>query len=142
MPLCLALLITGTALRQIDRIHFARRRPHTADAAGLIALQRTRANDLTPLLLLTGQWVQITGWWMLAAHGPLLATAAAAAAAVHFRHLQEISHYAVHGVLARTARANHLLAEAFAHHPLGLGPVTVRRRRHVRDHHPNACSLG
>ncbi|MCL7382173.1 fatty acid desaturase [Streptomyces sp. 35G-GA-8] len=138
MPLCLTLLITGTALRQIDRIHFARHRPHAADAARLIALQRTRANNLTPLLLLAGQWMQITGWWMLAAHGPLPAVLAAAAVAVHFRHLQEISHAAVHGVLARTPRANQLLADVFAHHPLGLGPVTSRRRRHVRDHHPNA----
>ncbi|QNT98371.1 hypothetical protein HEP81_08143 (plasmid) [Streptomyces griseofuscus] len=142
MPLCLALLITGTALRQIDRVHFARHRPHTADAARLIALQRTRANDLTPLLLLAGQWTQITGWWMLAAHGPLAAVLAAAAVAVHFRHLQEISHAAVHGVLARTLRANQLLAEVFAHHPLGLGPLTSRRRRHVHDHHPNATLTG
>ncbi|MEU6481039.1 fatty acid desaturase [Streptomyces sp. NPDC047017] len=142
MLLCLVLLITGTALRQIDRLHFARHRPHAADAALLIAIQRTRANNLTPLLLLAGQWVQITGWWMLAAHGPLLAALAAAAVAVHFRHLQEISHAAVHGVLARTPRANQLLAEVFAHHPLGLGPVTSRRRRHVRDHHPNATQAG
>ncbi|WP_240679428.1 fatty acid desaturase [Streptomyces sp. B29(2018)] len=75
---------------------------------------------------------------MLAAHGPLLAAAAAIGVAVHFRHLQEISHFAVHGVLARGTRSNHLLAETFAHHPLALGPLPVRRRRHVRDHHPNA----
>ncbi|MFJ9752588.1 hypothetical protein [Streptomyces chartreusis] len=31
-----------------------------------------------------------------------------------------------------------MLAEVFAHHPLLLGPVPVRRRRRVRDHHPNA----
>ncbi|MEW2305887.1 fatty acid desaturase [Streptomyces sp. NPDC006655] len=138
MPVCLALLITGAALRQIDRAHFAPRRPYAAEAARLIALQRTRANDLTPVLLLSGQWIQITGWWMLADHGTLPATVAAAAVAVHFRHLQEISHAAVHGVLARTARTNQLLAEIGAHHPLGLGPLPARRLRHVRDHHPNA----
>ncbi|MGW5098226.1 fatty acid desaturase [Streptomyces nodosus] len=138
LSLCLALLTGGAALRQIDRIHFARHRPQAANAARLIALQRARANDLTPLLLLAGQWIQITCWWMLAAHGPLLAALAAAAVAVHFRHLQEISHAAVHGVLARTARANQLLAEVFAHRPLALAPLPIRRSRHVRDHHPNA----
>ncbi|MDW8478380.1 fatty acid desaturase [Streptomyces scabiei] len=138
MLLALAVVTAGVVLRQADRVHFARDRPQAADVAELIALQRTRANNLTPLLLLTGQWVQVIGWWMLAAHGPLLAAAAAAGIAVQFRHLQEISHFAVHGVLARTSRANRLLAEAFVHHPLALGPVAVRRRRHVRDHHPNA----
>ncbi|RZU37622.1 hypothetical protein EV284_2800 [Streptomyces sp. BK022] len=86
--------------------------------------------------------MQITGWWLLAAHSTLLAALSAAAVAVHFRHLQEISHFAVHGVLARTARANQLLAETFAHHPLGLGPVPARRRRHVRDHDLNATLAG
>ncbi|MFE3946403.1 fatty acid desaturase [Streptomyces sp. NPDC059118] len=139
MLLALTLIAAGIALRQIDRLHFARRRPRTtADAAELISLQRARANSLTPLLLLAGQWTQIAGWWTLAAHGPLLAVVAAIGTAVQFRHLQEISHFAVHGVLARTTRANRLLAEVFAHHPLGLGPVALRRRRHVRDHHPNA----
>lgn len=138
MLLCLTLLVTGVALRQIDRAHFARSRPRTAGSAELVALQRARANDLTPTLLLAGQWTQIAGWWLLAAQGPLYAAVAALAVAVHFRHLQEISHFAVHGVLARTRRANLLLAEVFAHHPLGLAPVRVRRRRHVRDHHPNA----
>ncbi|MFG2895372.1 hypothetical protein [Streptomyces sp. NPDC048248] len=75
---------------------------------------------------------------MLAAHGTLAAPAAAAGVAVQFRHLQEISHAAVHGVLAHTARANLLLAEVFAHLPLGLGPVALRRRRHVPDHYPHA----
>ncbi|CAM5594282.1 fatty acid desaturase [Streptomyces abikoensis] len=138
MHLCLALIASGACLRQIDRIHFARHRPRTASAAELIALQRTRANDITPLFLLAGQWAQIAGYWLLAAQGLLAATVAAVGIAVQFRHLQEISHAAVHGILARSARVNLLLAEACAHHPLGLGPVPVRRRRHVRDHHPHA----
>ncbi|MDT0310464.1 fatty acid desaturase [Streptomyces sp. DSM 44917] len=138
MLLPLAVITAGVALRQIDRVHFSRRRPRAAGADELIALQRTRANNLTPLSLLTGQWVQIAGWWILATHGPLLAATAAVGVAVQFRHLQEISHFAVHGVLARTGHANHLLAETFAHHPLALGPLPERRRRHVREHHPNA----
>ncbi|MGW1321533.1 fatty acid desaturase [Streptomyces antibioticus] len=138
MLLALAVIAAGIALRQPDRIRFARHRPRAAGAAELISLQRSRAGNLTPLLLLAGQWTQILGWWLLATHSPIFAMVTAAAVAVHFRHLQEISHFAVHGVLARTARTNHLLAEAFAHHPLALGPVAARRRRHVRDHHPNA----
>ncbi|MFE3881785.1 fatty acid desaturase [Streptomyces lydicus] len=142
MLLCLAVVAAGIGLRQIDRLHFARRRPRTANVARLIALQRAHANNVTPLVLLVGQWVQITGWWMLASHGPWAAAAAAVGVAAAFRHLQEISHFAVHGVLARTARANLLLAETFAHLPLGLGPVVLRRRRHVRDHHPHATEAG
>ncbi|MGW2416898.1 fatty acid desaturase [Streptomyces tubercidicus] len=142
MLLCLAVIATGIGLRQIDRLHFARHRPRTADAARLIALQRAHANNWTPTALLAGQWLQITGWWMLAAHGPAAAAAAAVGVAVQFRHLQEVSHFAVHGVLARTARANLLLAELFAHLPLGLGPVVLRRKRHVRDHHPHATETG
>ncbi|MGW7620744.1 fatty acid desaturase [Streptomyces antimycoticus] len=142
MLLPLLLITLGIALRQADRIHFARGRPSSASAAELIALQRRRATNWTPTLLLTGQWVQIAGWWLLAVHGPLAAAAAALGVAVQFRHLQEISHFAVHGVLARTRRANQLLAEVFAHHPLGLIPVPERRRLHVRDHHPNAARPG
>lgn len=138
--LCLAVIAVGTLLRQADRVWFARGVPRAAGARELIALQRARANNWTPALLLTGQWVQITGWWLLATHGALAGAAAAVGVAVQFRHLQEISHFAVHGVLARTARANRLLAEALVHLPLGLAPVAVRRRRHVRDHHPHATA--
>ncbi|MEU1792520.1 fatty acid desaturase [Streptomyces sparsogenes] len=142
MPLSLALLALGIALRLPDRIHHARRRPASGSAADLIALQRSRSTTWMPTLLLAGQWLQIAGWWHLAAHGPLAAAVAALGVAVQFRHLQEISHFAVHGALARTRRANQLLAEAFAHHPLGLMPVPERRRLHVRDHHPNAARPG
>ncbi|MFG2525766.1 dihydrouridine synthase [Streptomyces sp. NPDC048527] len=142
MLLSIVVIAAGVVLRQVDRAHFVLGRPWAADARQLISLQRTRANDVTPLLLLLGQWVQIAGWWMLAAHGLLAACVAAAGVAVQFRHLQEVSHAAVHGVLARAKRANLLLAEVFAHHPLGLVPVPVRVRSHVRDHHPNAAEPG
>ncbi|MFD3539629.1 fatty acid desaturase [Streptomyces sp. NPDC058662] len=138
MLLALSLLTAGILLRQADRAHFSPGRPRTANAAQLIAVQRARANNWTPAALVAGQWVQIAGYWLLAAHGLLGAVVAAAGVAVQFRHLQEISHHAVHGVLARTRRANHVLAELGAHLPLGLAPVALRRRRHVRDHHPNA----
>ncbi|MFK0239043.1 fatty acid desaturase [Streptomyces vinaceus] len=142
MLAALSLIAAGILLRQADRIHFAHRAPHTAPAAELLALQRIRANNLTPALLLAGQWTQITGWWLLVPHHPALATAAALGVAVQLRHLQEISHHAIHGVLARTRRANHLLAETFAHHPLGLVPVELRHQRHVRDHHRAATLTG
>ncbi|WP_274919432.1 fatty acid desaturase [Streptomyces sp. WZ-12] len=138
MLLCLAVITLGIALRQVDRAWFARGRPRSAAAPELISLQRRRANNVTPVLLLAGQWVQITGWWLLARQGPLPAATAAVGVAVAFRHLQEISHFAVHGVLARSAGANRLLGEVFAHVPLGFVPVETRRRRHVRDHHPHA----
>ncbi|MGK3110637.1 dihydrouridine synthase [Streptomyces sp. WAC05858] len=139
MLLSLSLIALGIVLRQADRIHFARGRPASASATKLIALQRSRATNWTPALLLASQWLQIAGWWRLAGHGPLAAAAAALGVAVQLRHLQEISHFAVHGVLARSRRANQLLAEVFVHHPLGLIPVPERRRLHVRDHHPNAA---
>ncbi|MFI5987319.1 fatty acid desaturase [Streptomyces sp. NPDC051555] len=138
MLLALSLITAGILLRQPDRARFGHGRPHTASAAQLIAVQRARANDWTPAVLVAGQWVQIAGYWVLAAHGLLGAVAATMGVAVQFRHLQEISHHAVHGVLARTRRANDILAALGAHYPLGLVPVAVRRRRHVRDHHPAA----
>ncbi|GAA1553055.1 hypothetical protein GCM10009731_03880 [Streptomyces globosus] len=136
--LALSLVALGAALRLPDRLHFARGVPRSAAYTQLIAIQRSRANNATPTALLAGQWVQITGYWLLAGQGLWAAAAAAAGIAVSFRHLQEISHHAVHGVLARTRRTNVLLAEVFAHHPLALVPVPVRRRRHVIDHHPRA----
>ncbi|MFC5916145.1 fatty acid desaturase [Streptomyces pulveraceus] len=107
-----------------------------------MSLQRSRATVWAPTLLLAGEWIQIFGWWLLAGADPALAVLAAGAVGVHFRHLQEISHFAVHGVLARGRRANVVLAELFAHLPMGLGPVRERRTRHVRDHHPNATVHG
>ncbi|MER6394067.1 fatty acid desaturase [Streptomyces sp. NPDC001523] len=138
MLLALSLIALGVALRLPDHARFARGTPQAADAARLIAIQRSHANDWTPTLLLVGQWIQIAGYWRLASQGPWAAAVAAVGVAVQFRHLQEISHHAVHGVLARTRRTNRLLAEAFAHYPLGLPPEPVRRQRHVRDHHPQA----
>ncbi|SBV00596.1 Fatty acid desaturase [Streptomyces sp. Ncost-T6T-1] len=142
MLLALSVLALGVALRQVDRAWFATGRPRTASAGQLLAHQRSRANDTTPALLLIGQWTQIVGWWLLAAEGPFGALIAAFGVAVQFRHLQEVSHFAVHGVLARTSRANHALAETFVHHPMALGPARIRRIRHVREHHPNATVTG
>ncbi|MFF3389385.1 fatty acid desaturase [Streptomyces sp. NPDC002669] len=142
MLLAVGVIALGLVLRQPDHIQFAVGRPRSAGSAELLALQRSRANDWTPTMLLLGQWTQIVGWWLLAGQGALPAVAAALGVAVQFRHLQEISHFAVHGVLARSAGANQWLAEVFVHHPIALGPVRIRRVRHVREHHPNAAVPG
>ncbi|MFD7734154.1 fatty acid desaturase [Kitasatospora phosalacinea] len=143
---CLLLVAGAIALRQADRWWFSPRRAarqRALDRRDLMDLQRRRANDLTPVLLMAGHGAEIAGWWMLAAAaGPAGWTAAALAVAVKFRHLQEVSHFAVHGVLTRSPRLGILLAEACVHLPLGLGPVADRRRRHVREHHPNATVAG
>ncbi|MER5906416.1 fatty acid desaturase [Streptomyces mirabilis] len=108
-----------------------------------MSLQRERTNDITPALLLIAHWLELIGWCLIAAHGGLWGSAAAAiAGAVKFRHLQEVSHFAVHGVLTRSSRLGTVLAEAAVHVPLGFVPVPVRRQRHVREHHPNATIAG
>ncbi|MEU3713647.1 fatty acid desaturase [Streptomyces catenulae] len=141
MSSALCLVVAGLLLRQLDRLRHLRS-PAKLTAAEAMALQRSRASVWAPTLLLVGEWTQIAGWWLLAGVHPAGAVVAAVAVAVHFRHLQEISHFAVHGVLARGRRANTVLAELFVHLPLALGPVGERRNRHVRDHHPNATLSG
>ncbi|MER6630599.1 fatty acid desaturase [Streptomyces sp. NPDC000987] len=135
----------GIALRQADRWWFSPARGrHTPDSLrSVMRLQRERLNDVTPVLLLLGHWLELAGWCGVAARGgPWGCAAAALAGAVKFRHLQEVSHFAVHGVLIRSGRLNMLLAETAVHIPLGFVPVSVRRRRHVREHHPNATVAG
>ncbi|WP_232838904.1 fatty acid desaturase [Streptomyces triticisoli] len=141
----LVVIAVGIVLRQADRWWFspARGRHGPGSLRSVTALQRERLNDVTPVLLLIGHWLEIVGWCVVAVHGGGVGCAVAAlAGAVKFRHLQEVSHFAVHGVLVRGGRLNTLLAEAAVHVPLGFGPVAVRRRRHVREHHPNATIAG
>lgn len=139
-------IAAGIVVRQADRWWFsrARGRHHGPDSLrSVMALQRERLNNVTPVLLLLGHWLEFTGWCAVAAYGgPGGCAIAALAGAVKFRHLQEVSHFAVHGVLARRGGLNTVLAEAAVHIPLGFVPVPVRRRRHVREHHPNATITG
>lgn len=138
-------IATGTAVRQADRWWFCPRRGRVPAATlrDVRRLQRERANDVTPALLVFGHWLEMAGWCLAAAHcGPSGWIPASVACAVKFRHLQEVSHFAVHGVLTRSGRTGTVLAEAAVHVPLGLGPVSLRRRRHVREHHPNATVAG
>ncbi|MGW0822120.1 fatty acid desaturase [Streptomyces sp. NPDC002845] len=145
----MTVIAAGITVRQADRWWFspARGGPlgrHTPGSLRTVmSLQRERLNDVTPVLLLLGQWLEFAGWCLVAVHGgPTGRVVAALAGAVTFRRLQEISHFAVHGVLARGSRLNTLLAEVAVHVPLGFVPVPVRRRRHVREHHPNATVAG
>ncbi|MFB7090872.1 fatty acid desaturase [Streptomyces sp. NPDC056296] len=141
----LAVIAVGIALRQADRWWFspARGRHRPDSLRSVMTLQRERLNDVTPVLVLLGHWLELAGWSAVAVHGGVWGcVVAAVAGAVKFRHLQEVSHFAVHGVLARGSRLNALLAEVAVHIPLGFVPVAVRRRRHVREHHPNATVAG
>ncbi len=109
----------------------------------VMAMQRGRANNHSPALLLIGHWLEIFGWLEVAAHGgPTGWIVAAVAVAVKFRHLQEASHFAVHGVLTRSAALGNTPTELAVHAPLGFVPIPVRREKHVRQHHPNATIAG
>ena len=87
--------------------------------------------------------IEIIGWLALAGQlGAIGWIVGAIAVAVKLRHLQEVSHFAVHGVLTRTRKFGLVLTEILVHVPLGYGSVSARRRTHVRQHHPNATVLG
>jgi fatty acid desaturase len=142
----IALGVAGIGLRQADRVRFARRRGDEARPTTVPAIlerQRSHANNVTPALLLIGHWLEIAAWWGLgAALGPGFLVVAAVMVSVKFRHLQETSHFAAHGVLFRSLRTGDAVTELAAHAPLGFAPVPTRRERHVRRHHPNAAVPG
>jgi fatty acid desaturase len=166
IALFLGLGVVGVGLRQLDRWHFrtARGRRTGLDSVpAILEAQRSRANDLTPTLLLAGHWLEVAAWWGLAAwsgsarlgsvgsgsvgSGSVVLrwaglALAAVMTAVKFRHLQETSHFAAHGVLFRRLRVGDTITEIMVHAPLGYRPVAARRERHVRRHHPNAAVLG
>jgi fatty acid desaturase len=151
MPIDLMLLISGILLRQVDRWWFSpARRGCWIDSAGrpatvkdLFALQRGRRNDITPLLLLVGHWLEISGILLFAGRPGLLPpTVAAVLLAIKGRHLQEVSHFGVHGALAAHRRLGDILTEFAAQGPLVLATVGNRRESHVRLHHPNATVPG
>ncbi|WP_329067393.1 fatty acid desaturase [Streptomyces sp. NBC_01429] len=145
MLIPLMIIVAGIVLRQVDRWWFSPARGDDPPGSlhTVMAAQRRRANDVTPVLLLAGHWLEVAGWWVLAVRtGPVGWVAVTVAVAVKFRHLQEVSHFAVHGVLTRSAKAGTAWTEATVHAPLGFVPVPVRREKHVRQHHPNATVAG
>lgn len=145
LAVSVAVIVVGILMRQIDRWHFSPMRGgHTPRTRReLTVMQRARANDVTPVFLMAGHWVEVAGWWLLATRlGALGWVIAATAIAVKMRHLQEVSHHAVHGVLTRDRAVGAMLAELAAHAPLGMVPVQVRWKRHVQRHHPNATVVG
>jgi fatty acid desaturase len=142
MLVYLTVVAAGIGIRQVDRLRF-RARPDEwpRSLAAVLALQRARMNDITPALLLAGEWIEWAGWLGIASRGgPAGWALACGAVAVKMRHLQEISHFAVHGVLTRSTSFGDALAEGVSAAPLGLPPISIRRQRHVRQHHPNATS--
>ena len=141
----LGIIVVGIVVRGVDRWWFSslRGRRRVGTLREVMACQRERANDLTPAVLLAGHWVEWVGWCGVATYGGLWGLVAAAmAGAVKFLHLQEVSHFAVHGVLTRSSWVSTVLSEAAVHAPLGFVPVPVRRETHVRRHHPNATVAG
>lgn len=153
MPLDLVLVSAGIVVRQIDRWWFSDWRPdggwRISQRAGsssirqLVARQRARRNDVTPILLLVGHWSEIVGYLLACTRpGPLIVPVVVLALAVKARHLQEVSHFGVHGSLCRRRRLGDLLAEVGAQGPLVLATVDNRRESHVRQHHPNAAVPG
>lgn len=146
-----SVVLFGMGLRQIDRLWYAagtatttRGGQRAADvAAQLRRHQRRRANNVTPVLVMAGHWVEIAGWWALLPRlGWLGAAMLTLVISLKFRHLQELTHYAVHGALAKSRRLGDLLAEVFYQAPLAMVALPVRRRNHVVLHHPNAARAG
>ena len=142
------LLAACVILRQIDRIWFSQRRPRSlwfgkstpvSGVQDIKRLQHQRINDVTPTLLAIGHWLEILAWAALCTYVPLfLLPIVCIVAAVKFRQLQELTHFAVHRSLARTRRCNDLLGELIFQAPLVMPPLDRRRETHVVQHHPNA----
>ena len=142
VPVAVGVILLSIGVRQVDRWWFGAGLPDGGprSAAETLRTQRTRANDTTPSLLVLSVWLEIAAWTSLARVW-WAGVAVAFVVGVKFRHLQEITHFAAHGVLARSRRANDLLADIFFQMPLGLPPAADRRRTHVREHHPNATDV-
>jgi fatty acid desaturase len=109
----------------------------------LFELQRNRRNNVTPVLLMVGHWLEISGIFALAGRAEVLPVVACALLlAIKGRHLQEVSHFGVHTALAADRRLGDWLTEYAAQGPLVLATVGNRRESHVRLHHPNATVAG
>lgn len=148
MSLVVAVIISAFLIRQIDRWWFsARRNPFTPRSGEtlekILDLQRRRANNITPILLVLSVWLEIAGWCLLLSGCGLLAgTVLSLIIGTKFRHLQEITHFAVHGTLAKGKGVGDFLGESCFQAALGMPTVGRRRRTHVREHHPNATLVG
>jgi len=152
MTLYFSLIMLGIALRQPDRVWHSdirlkswrfTRAARPTRVQDIFALQRARRNNVTPVLLMLGHWVEIVGYLLLGRMFGLSGFAALVVIlAVKFRHLQEVSHFGVHTALCRHRGLGDALTEFAAQGPLMLATVDGRRERHVRLHHPNAGVVG
>lgn len=148
MSLAVAAIILAFLIRQIDRWWFSPyRNPFASQSVDtleeILDLQRQRANNITPILLILSVWLEIAGWCLLlSSRGLLAGIALSLMAGTKFRHLQEITHFAVHGTLAKGKGVGDFLGESCFQAALGMPTVGRRRRTHVREHHPNATLVG
>lgn len=142
------LIVALIAVRQVDRWWFSPsrnpfRRRQIKSMSHIRRLQRERANNLTPAILASSIWAESAAWCvLLKSANPVFYVVVAVVVALRFRHLQEVTHFAVHGVLTRKLRVGNFLAAAAFQVPLGMTTVADRRRTHVREHHPNATIAG
>jgi fatty acid desaturase len=144
----LSLIAIGVIVRQIDRLWFSdlrsglrfsrANRPTTVRAT--FDLQRRRRNNLTPVLVLTGHWLEVAGYLLFLSRTESIpwTLVVAGLVAIKCRHFQEISHFGIHSALCRSRRMGDVLIEFAAQGPLALATVDDRRESHVRRHHPNA----
>lgn len=139
----LLVIVFSCLARQVDRLwftmggicgnHAQRTLPE------IVRLQRERMNNWTPAILIIAHWSELLAWCaLLGPQGAIANLVLVLVAAVKFRHMQEVTHFAVHGVLARNRTWGDLLAECLFQSPLLLEKVAQRRTVHVREHHPNA----
>ena len=101
LPFDLVLVVFGVAVRQVDRWWFSdlrsgwfrfSRNARSSSVRELTAKQRERRNDVTPMLVMAGHWVEILGFWLLCARPGLAPVAVTAVAlAIKARHLQEVA---------------------------------------------------
>jgi fatty acid desaturase len=141
-------VVVGVAGRQIDRLWFSPRRVRgvrfsrdapVGEINELLRLQRDRVNNVTPVIVSSCHWLEILGWAALCRVAPAVTLPLICVyAAVKFRHLQELTHFAVHGCLARGRRCNDVLGEVIFQAPLAMPSINRRRTTHVVEHHPNA----
>jgi fatty acid desaturase len=141
----------GILIRQIDRMWYSARRQgirftrreRIASVRALFSIQAERSNNVTPVLLVIGHWLELAGWWLLLT-SPVNVSwlVTCLMVGVKLRHLQETTHFAAHGILAKNKKLGYILAELAFQSPACMLSIEKRRQQHVVEHHPNATRDG
>jgi len=151
MGYLVATIVALIAIRQIDRLWhspfrragFYFSRPSLFLLTDLKKLQRQRLNNITPVVLAASHWAEILLWCLLASFVPTyFSLLISVTVALKFRHLQEMSHFALHRCLAKSRRIGDLIGEFAFQAPLVKPNIKIRRQDHVIRHHPNATEVG